>query len=257
MKKFLMLAFSIVIVHTVFAQSGVQVLNLTPVVINVKTTWTPTTIYISAGDTFGIHVDGFASCSYLSATNNWNWYGPDGWGDYVAASGFPLQGVAAASVIGKIGSTGYPFFIGKNRIFKADSSGQLYLGFNDSGNYGDNSGVFVAYIAAKNHYLGDAVSEEADNTAHKYNLSQNYPNPFNPSTTIEYQIVKQGNVEVSIYDINGRLVKTLVNETQYPSSYTIQWNGRDESNRTVASGTYFYQVKSNGTQLVKKMLLLK
>lgn len=258
MKNLLILILSIAIAHTVFAQSGVQVLNLTPVVINVKTTWTPSAIYISAGDTFGIHVDGFASCSYLSTTNNWNWYGPEGWGDYIPTSGFPLNGVAAASVIGKIGPAGYPFFIGKNRIFKADSSGELYLGFNDSGNYADNSGVFVAYVASKNHYLGSTEApEEADNTAHKYSLSQNYPNPFNPSTTIEYQIAERGNVEISVYDVNGRLVKTLLNSFQHPGTYTLTWNGEADNGHRVSSGPYFYQVHSNGAQLAKKMLLLK
>jgi hypothetical protein len=103
----------------------------------------------------------------------------------------------------------------------------------------------------------DIVEDNNKPLPEKFELSQNYPNPFNPSTAIEYQIAKQGNVEVAIYDINGRLVKILLNSTQYPGSYTIQWNGQGEGSRTVSSGTYFYQVKSNGIQLVKKMLLMK
>lgn len=102
-----------------------------------------------------------------------------------------------------------------------------------------------------------SINENPTNIPQLILLGQNYPNPFNPSTSIEYQIAKQGNVEVAIYDINGRLIKILLNSTQYPGSYTIQWNGQDEGNRAVASGTYFYQVKSNGIQLVKKMLLMK
>lgn len=95
------------------------------------------------------------------------------------------------------------------------------------------------------------------NSPKMFKLFQNYPNPFNPSTTIEYQVATQGDVEVSVYDINGRLVRNLVNEAQRPGSYTLQWNGRDAAGINVSSGTYFYQVKSEGTQLVKKMLLLK
>ena len=90
-----------------------------------------------------------------------------------------------------------------------------------------------------------------------FKLFQNYPNPFNPSTTIEYQISTTSDVEVSIYDINGQLVRTLVNETQNAGSYKLQWNGQDAEHRTVASGTYFYRVKSGSEVLVNKMILLK
>ena len=102
-----------------------------------------------------------------------------------------------------------------------------------------------------------AVNQSNGEFPTSFRIKQNYPNPFNPSTTIEYQIAKQGNVEVSIYDINGRLVKTVQNGTQYSGSYSVVWDSKDENNRTVSSGTYFYQVKSEGVQLVKKMLLVK
>jgi hypothetical protein len=86
----------------------------------------------------------------------------------------------------------------------------------------------------------------------KYDLHQNYPNPFNPVTTITYDIIKHQDVEVAIYDILGRRIKTLVNEQQVPGSYTIKW---DASN--VASGIYFYQLKTKDYINTKKMLLLK
>ena len=85
-----------------------------------------------------------------------------------------------------------------------------------------------------------------------YKLEQNYPNPFNPSTTIKYQIVKAGAVSIKIYDILGREVKTLLNEFQQSGNHEIQFNAAD-----LASGIYFYQLKSNGFVSTKKMILLK
>ncbi len=102
----------------------------------------------------------------------------------------------------------------------------------------------------------DAVLE-GSNTPISFGLSQNYPNPFNPNTTIEYQIPQRGNVEIGIYDVNGLLVKTLLDTEQFPGNYSIQWDGKSDEGIYVSSGTYFYQVKSDNVQLVRKMLLLK
>ena len=85
-----------------------------------------------------------------------------------------------------------------------------------------------------------------------YKLEQNYPNPFNPSTTIEYRIPEAGIVSIKIYDILGREIKTLVNKFQLSGNYQIQFDAAD-----LASGVYFYQLKTNGFISVKKMLLLK
>lgn len=98
---------------------------------------------------------------------------------------------------------------------------------------------------------------EGNQSPTMFKLFQNYPNPFNPSTTIQYQVAKQGNVEVTVFDIGGREVKTLLNAEQYPGFYTVQWDGKNNEDKLASSGTYFYQVKSDNMQLVKKMLLLK
>ncbi|WP_337871658.1 T9SS type A sorting domain-containing protein [Ignavibacterium sp.] len=100
-----------------------------------------------------------------------------------------------------------------------------------------------------------AIANERDSFSNiplKYDLHQNYPNPFNPITTITYDIIKLQNVEVTIYDILGREIKSLVNDQQQPGSYTIKW---DASN--VSSGVYFYQLKTKDYINTKKMILLK
>lgn len=88
-------------------------------------------------------------------------------------------------------------------------------------------------------------------------LKQNYPNPFNPTTTIEYEIPQAGNVEVAIYDVNGRKVRELEKSMHNAGSYRVVWDSRDNAGRTVASGTYFYRVQYNDSQLVNKLVLLK
>jgi len=87
---------------------------------------------------------------------------------------------------------------------------------------------------------------------------QNYPNPFNPETNIYYSIPVEVKVELSIYNIKGQKVKTLVNETQLSGEHIVVWNGTNKHNKRVASGVYFYKLEINDSKLlINKMLLLK
>jgi hypothetical protein len=87
---------------------------------------------------------------------------------------------------------------------------------------------------------------------------QNYPNPFNPETNINYSIPEEGKVELSVYNIKGQKVKTLINETQLSGEHTVIWNGTNKHNKRVASGVYFYKLEINDSKLlINKMLLLK
>ena len=96
-------------------------------------------------------------------------------------------------------------------------------------------------------------------------LKQNYPNPFNPSgagrspsTTILYDIQTDCKVNISILNVKGQLVKTLINNFQTIGDYTVLWNGKDEEGELVPSGIYFYKLDINGeTKAIKKCLLLK
>lgn len=90
-------------------------------------------------------------------------------------------------------------------------------------------------------------------------LAQNYPNPFNPLTIIKYSIKKRSHVTLRIYDVTGRLVKTLVNEKQSPrdEGYTIKWDGRNTAGNFVSSGVYFYRLVSKDFSLTKKMVIIR
>jgi hypothetical protein len=90
----------------------------------------------------------------------------------------------------------------------------------------------------------------------KFDLAQNYPNPFNSNTEIGF-FVETGRVEVAIYDITGSLVKTLFRGDLTSGPYSLEWDGRDNSNLEVCSGIYFYGIKNRDKLLVKKMTFLK
>ena len=85
-----------------------------------------------------------------------------------------------------------------------------------------------------------------------YNLEQNFPNPFNPSTTIRYSITEPGKVKLTLYNLLGEAVATLVNEEKPTGNYSIEFNAAN-----LPSGVYFYQLRAGDYTLVKKMILLK
>jgi len=88
-------------------------------------------------------------------------------------------------------------------------------------------------------------------------LYQNRPNPFNPVTEISFSLARSGPVKLGIYDVTGRLVKTLLREEMEAGRQSVQWNGTGTDGRTVASGVYFYRLEAGGRVLSKRMLLLK
>ena len=88
-------------------------------------------------------------------------------------------------------------------------------------------------------------------------LHANYPNPFNPQTKISFSLVKAGEAELTVYNIKGQKVKTLVNDYIEAGEHSVIWNGKDNDGKDVSSGVYFYRLKTIDTVQNRKMLLLK
>ena len=86
----------------------------------------------------------------------------------------------------------------------------------------------------------------------KFDLTQNYPNPFNPTTKIDFSIPSNGAVKLAVYDMSGKEVKVLVNDTRNAGYYTIQFDASG-----LSSGTYFYRISAGSYSAVKKMVLIK
>ena len=108
---------------------------------------------------------------------------------------------------------------------------------------------------AQGFFLAPAHSEIVL-SPEKPNLSA-YPNPFNPSTTIELSLINNEKIELSIYNILGQKITTLVDEKLDRGTHQIVWNGTDEYGKKLTSGLYLYKMKSSSYQLTKKIILLK
>lgn len=114
---------------------------------------------------------------------------------------------------------------------------------------------------------GTTITVQTLNAAPKllpieFALHQNYPNPWNPETWIPYQLPKSAQVRLTIYDLQGQLVKSVELGYQKAGLYTtkdkaIYWDGRNSQGETVASGIYFYQIQAGDFQAVRKMIMLK
>ncbi|MDP6418778.1 MAG: CotH kinase family protein [Candidatus Krumholzibacteria bacterium] len=100
-------------------------------------------------------------------------------------------------------------------------------------------------------------STAAGDTPALFSLGFNYPNPFNPSTTIRYQLPHAGEASLRVFDLQGRLVRDLLDGFQEAGDHSLLWDGRDEKGRAVGSGIYFSRLRFEGSQQSRKMLLMK
>ena len=91
----------------------------------------------------------------------------------------------------------------------------------------------------------------------EYILNQNYPNPFNPVTTLRYDLPEQSDVTITIYNMLGRKVKTLVNPTQDAGFKSMIWDATNDYGKPVSAGVYLYQIQAGEFVQTKKMVLLK
>lgn len=102
-----------------------------------------------------------------------------------------------------------------------------------------------------------SVEETAGKVPSSFELGANYPNPFNPETTIAYAIPVQVHVTLRIYNLQGQLVRTLVDEQKSPGYYRIVWDGRNDAGIKVSSGLYLYTIIAGNFKATKKMVMLK
>jgi hypothetical protein len=106
--------------------------------------------------------------------------------------------------------------------------------------------------------LSYSGSDADDNTVTKPALNVSvYPNPFNPTTNIVYSLPTSGDVTLTIYNLRGETVKTLVTERQTAGEHRIAWNGTDAAGQSVASGMYFYRLTGNGQATTGKLMLMQ
>ena len=112
--------------------------------------------------------------------------------------------------------------------------------------------------------IADWINEGANNLAindyflpQRFTLEQNYPNPFNPNTTILYNLSSDELISFEIFNLNGKKVRTLVNEYQNSGPKKVIWNADDNQGRQVPAGIYLYSIIAGNVKQTKKMLLVK
>jgi len=91
----------------------------------------------------------------------------------------------------------------------------------------------------------------------QYALHQNYPNPFNPITTLRYELPENGLVNIIIYDMLGKQVKTLINQTQDAGYRSVIWDATNDYGKPVSAGIYLYRIQAGKYISTKKIVLLK
>jgi polyhydroxybutyrate depolymerase len=118
----------------------------------------------------------------------------------------------------------------------------------------DEIWVFFNNIISQNL---DISGNNMDHFLNSFNIYSNYPNPFNPITTLRYVLPENVIVNITIYDMMGSQVKTLVNGSQTAGHKSIQWNSTNDRNEPVSAGIYLYTIEAGEFRETKKMILLK
>jgi glucose/arabinose dehydrogenase len=135
--------------------------------------------------------------------------------------------------------------------FGEDEAGELYV-------LGYDGRIFRFLPLAGESPVITAVGEIADTSPRSFELWQNYPNPFNATTTISYRLHEAALVQLTIFDILGQHVRTLVSSWQQPGTLQTKWTGDDASGLAAAPGVYFYRLSvGNDAVQTRRMLLLK
>jgi hypothetical protein len=118
-----------------------------------------------------------------------------------------------------------------------------------------NQFLAMTYEFFENGVASDITGAELPKA---YSLAQNFPNPFNPSTRIQFALPAKGHVSLKIYDVAGRLVKTLQDGVMDAGSHELTWDGSNNLGKNVASGVYFYKINAGDNyENMKKMVLLR
>ena len=100
-------------------------------------------------------------------------------------------------------------------------------------------------------------AQDAVNLPASFALSQNTPNPFNAQTTIRYDLPETGEVRLCLYNLCGQLIRTLVDGHRPAGSYSVAWDGKDDTGRDVASGVYLYRIQTDAGTITRKMMMLR
>ncbi|MDZ7346757.1 MAG: carboxypeptidase regulatory-like domain-containing protein, partial [candidate division KSB1 bacterium] len=156
---------------------------------------------------------------------------------------YELSGLPFGNYILRAGRFGYKSIFNNNAESFEDAK-PITLGANR---------IQVNFILA----LKTEVVEEKESTPQEFQLLGNYPNPFNPETVIVFKVPNRSQVLLSVYNLSGKKVATLMNRPLEAGRYEIKWDGRDETGKPVSSGVYIYSLQVDGLVKSGKMVLIR
>lgn len=105
--------------------------------------------------------------------------------------------------------------------------------------------------------MPSGIGDEKDIMPREFTLGQNYPNPFNPETRIDFSLEQRSHIGISIFNLLGQEIISLMDESRPAGVHTVYWNGTDGSGREMPSGIYFYKLQTDNRSEIRKMMLLK
>lgn len=137
---------------------------------------------------------------------------------------------------------------------KAGPAHDLVFVYNTRSNPGQ---VALDEVRPEFQAISIALSGGVGNLPTTYALDQNYPNPFNPSTEVPFSLPVDAHVELSVFNVLGQKVTTIINADMPAGNHVATWNGMDSDGQLVSSGVYFYRISTDDFSDAKKMMLLK
>ncbi len=203
--------------------------------------------------------------SEVYCTDIWGAYSSDGgqtWGDPFFVAGITGQSDVFPNITNDFfwNGTNDSIYLDIMYLYDTNAGVSLFAGGNDA----SESIYYYERVAIPETDL-TGIETKQKTVLNKFTLNQNYPNPFNPVTNISYQLPKAMDVKLTIFNIVGQKVRSLLNKKQASGTHKIKWDGKNELGNNLASGVYLYQIKagdlSTGTGHVfvqtKKMLLIR
>jgi hypothetical protein len=139
-------------------------------------------------------------------------------------------------------------------IFEVDINNEIVWQCHVGANLGWSGNPLRAYKLEPSFFLNNS---KALPTPSVFKINQNYPNPFNPVTNIHYELPEDSFVTISIYDLKGRVITTLINRKESAGYKSVIWNATNNQGNPVSAGVYLYQIHAGDFVQTKKMVLLK
>lgn len=185
----------------------------------------------TSGHAFGITRDDYGVLTALIGLGNFK--------DAVAETNLSSLPVAQpCTLFFRIEKIGTPSFVERKVPITSDLNSDVYWFIN-----------LPSWLAVE--------EKESAKIPKTYFLDQNYPNPFNASTLIKYGLPEPADVKIEVTNVLGQTVRVLVNEHQNAGTRQVVWDGKDSNGKEVASGVYFYSIKTDKFEQKKRMILLK